>query len=158
MSARMQSRVRNRLLSAAPADSFARLAPHLKYVDLPVRQLLVEERVPVSKVHFLEAGLASMVAASRDGSEEIEVGHIGPEGMTGFHVLHGVDHTPHRTFMQTSGAAYCLPVQILTKVVGEDEALRQILLRYVHCYEIQLSHSALANGATTSTSASPDGS
>lgn len=146
MLASMQSRVRNRLLAAAPAESFARLAPHLHLIDLSVRQLLVEERVPVHDVHFLEAGLASMVAKSRDGAEEIEVGHIGPEGMTGFYILHGVDHTPHRTFMQTGGAALRMPASVLMDITAQDEALRQLLLRYVHCYEVQLSHSALANG------------
>ncbi|RIY03247.1 Crp/Fnr family transcriptional regulator [Aureimonas flava] len=142
----MQSRVRNRLLAAIPAESFACLAPHLTSVELSARQLLVEDRVPLRDVHFLESGLASMVATSRHGAEEIEVGHIGREGMTGFHVLHGVDHTPHRTFMQTGGAALRTPAAVLTKIAASDEPLRRILLRYVHCYEIQLSYSALANG------------
>lgn len=146
MSVITQSSVRNRLLTAVSGETFARLAPHFATVELPVRQLLVEQRTPIRDVYFLEAGLASMVATSRDGAEEIEVGHIGPEGMTGFCVLHGVDHTPHRTFMQTAGAALRMPAEALLGVVAEDDALRQLLLRYVHCYEVQLSHSALANG------------
>lgn len=146
MLASMQSSVRNRLLAAAPAESFVRLAPHLQPVDLPVRRLLVEEQAPVRDVHFIESGLASMVAASRDGVERIEVGHIGPEGMTGFSVLHGVDHSPHRTFMQTNGAALRISANILKEIAVQDDALRQLLLRYIHCYEVQLSHSALANG------------
>lgn len=146
MPASLQSRVRNRLLAAAPVESFARLAPHLEHVDLAVRQLLVADGSPITHAHFLEAGLASMVATSRDGREEIEVGHIGPEGMTGFFVLHGVDQSPHRTFMQTSGAALSIPVAVLMEIVDEDPELRALLLRYIHCYEIQLSHSTLANG------------
>lgn len=146
MPAKLQSTVRNRLLSVAPAGSFARLAPHLEFVDLPVRSVVVEEHAPVSHVYFLETGLASMVATSQDGTEEIEVGHVGPEGMTGFHVLHRVDHTPHRTFMQVAGSALRLPTALLVEITEQDDALRHLLLRYIHCYELQLSHSALANG------------
>ncbi len=146
MPASMQSRIRNRLLAAVPAEIFAPLASQLTRVDLPVKQLLVEEFRPVTHVHFIETGLASMVTRSRDGEQEIEVGHIGPEGMTGFCVLHGVDRTPHRTFMQTRGSAFSLPVPALLDAVAESEPLRTLLLRYIHCYEVQLAHSALANG------------
>ncbi|WP_279483020.1 Crp/Fnr family transcriptional regulator [Aureimonas sp. SK2] len=146
MAARVQSSVRNRLLAVATAESFARLSPHLEFIELPVRAVLVHENVALEHVYFLESGLASMVATSRDGMQEIEVGHVGPEGMTGFYVLHGVDHTPHRTFMQTVGAAWRIPASLLVRIAQQDEALRNLLLRYIHCYELQLSHSALANG------------
>ncbi|SFF53163.1 cAMP-binding domain of CRP or a regulatory subunit of cAMP-dependent protein kinases [Aureimonas phyllosphaerae] len=146
MSVIPQSRIRNRLLSVVGAETYARIAPHLTPVELSVRELLVEPQAEILEVHFLEAGLASMVATSRDGKEEIEVGHIGPEGMTGFCLLHGVGQTPHRTFMQTAGASLRISAHALLVLVAEDEALRQLLLRYIHCYEVQLSHSALANG------------
>ena len=137
---------RNLLLSVLPRESFARLEPHLEPVDLAVKTLLVEERAATPYVHFLESGLASMVARSHPDGEEIEVGHIGREGMAGFHLAHGVDTTPHRTFMQVGGQALRLSGEVLTRALAEDEALRSLLLRYIHTYEVQLSQSALANG------------
>ncbi len=146
MSSIPQASTRNLLLSVLPADSFSEIQPHLERVDLPLKTILVEEKTPTLHVHFLESGLASMVARSQRDGEEIEVGHIGREGMAGFHVAHGVASTPHRTFMQVSGQALRLPSDVLTEVLAKNVPLRALLLRYIHSYEVQLSQSALANG------------
>jgi len=139
-----QGSIRNRLLSVIAGQSFARLQPFLELVDLPTKSVLILESEPNAHVYFLEGGLASIVARSRQGAE-IEVGHIGWEGLAGFHVLLGTDQTLNRTFMQTAGSAWRIPVDELTAATAGDEALRVVLLRYVHAYETQLSHSALAN-------------
>jgi hypothetical protein len=57
---------------------------------------------PIEHVCFIENGLASMVAESTDG-RSIEIRHIGFEGVAGYPVVLGVDHTPNKTFMQVSG-------------------------------------------------------
>jgi CRP-like cAMP-binding protein len=56
------------------------------------------------------------------------------------------DRTPNRTFMQTSGTALCAPVPALLDILDHHKAARDIILRYVHCFEMQLAHSALASG------------
>jgi CRP-like cAMP-binding protein len=85
-----------------------------------------------------------VVAASHD-DEVAEVGHIGPEGMSGTHVLLGTDRTANKTFMQVSGFGIKIPVPSLLAVLDADPALRKFFLRYVHSSELQLAHSALAN-------------
>ena len=45
------------------------------------------------------------MAVSHDGNQ-IEVGHVGRDGITGESVVNGVDHTPNRTFIQVAGSAY----------------------------------------------------
>ncbi|MBB3999409.1 Crp/Fnr family transcriptional regulator [Aureimonas pseudogalii] len=138
--------VRNLLLKALPDESFAKLQPHLEEVPLPTKAVLVESNEPTEHVHFLESGLASIVATSHTDGEEIEVGHIGREGLSGFHVVHEVDRTPQRTFMQAAGAGLRMPAAALKDALKDDLALRHLLLRYIHTYEVQLSQSALANG------------
>ena len=76
-----QSTVHNRLLRAMSPEDFARLTPHLEPVTLSLKQVLVEPNQPIEHVHFMEDGLASVVAISLD-NERLEVGHIGREGMT----------------------------------------------------------------------------
>ena len=145
MPAAEQSSLRNHLLRRLSPRVFAALQPLLHPVDLALRDVLVEPDRPTSDVFFLEGGLASLVASSIDG-EQVEVGHVGREGMTGTHLLLGTDRTPNMAFMQVGGRALRLSAADLLRSVDAEPMLRDLLLRYIHSYEIQLSHSVLANG------------
>jgi len=148
MTEHSQDLVRNRLLAALPPKSFARLRPFLEPVDLPVRQVLTEPDRPTTHAYFLESGLGSVVATSPHG-EAVEVGHVGPDGVSGFHVFLGTDQTPNYTAMQTDGSGLRIAVPQLLAVVAEDAMMRDFFLRYVHCCQIQLASSALANARYT---------
>jgi CRP-like cAMP-binding protein len=139
-----QSSVSNLLLRALPAEAFERLRPAMKQVDLPVKFELVTPGVPNEHVYFLERGLGSLVATSSD-DEIVEVGHIGYEGMAGAHLLLKVPKTPNRTFMQAEGSGISVPTSVFLNTVERVPAANALLLRYVHCCELQLAHSALAN-------------
>lgn len=141
-----QTTVRNLLLSVLPRESFAKLALHLELVDLPVKTELVRPDEPNPYVYFLESGLASILASSMADGEEIEVGHIGREGLIGFHVVHQVDRSPNRSFIQVGGVGYRVPTELLTETIRSETTLNSLLLRFIHTYEVQLAHSALANG------------
>lgn len=145
MSTVYQSNISNRLLKAFSLQAFERLQPYLQMVDLPLRHVLVEAHEPSTHVCFLEHGLASVVATN-DDDENIEVGHIGREGMSAIHVLLKVDKSPNTTFMQVAGAAITVPVEHLNNIITEEAGERDLLLRYTHTLNLQTSHSALANG------------
>jgi CRP-like cAMP-binding protein len=139
-----QDQYRNRLLSGLPRDAFEVLSSHLEAVDLPLKHSLVEPDEATQYVCFIEDGLGSVVATSTD-EERVEVGHVGRDGMSGYHVLLDVDRTPNKTFMQVAGSGYLLPVSRLVSTIAEFPTAQKMLLRYVHCAELQLAHSALAN-------------
>lgn len=139
-----QTTLRNLLLQALPQEAFDLLQPELATVDLPVKTELIKPDAPNDLVYFLERGLASLVATNSD-DESVEVGHIGFEGMAGAHVFLKVDQSPNRTFMQIGGLAITVPVSKLMTAVEQVPAARDLFLRYVHCSELQLAHSALAN-------------
>jgi CRP-like cAMP-binding protein len=139
-----RDKITNRLLRALSADAFEFLSAHLMPVDLPLRHVLVEANVPSTHVCFVESGLASMVATSSD-SENVEIGHIGFEGVAAAHVLLSVGATPNRTFMQVEGQGFLLGVAELRELTNTDPFSRDLLLRYVHCSNLQLAYSALAN-------------
>nr|WP_281517769.1 Crp/Fnr family transcriptional regulator [Ferranicluibacter rubi] len=132
------------LLRALPADAFDLLKPAMELVDLPLRFELVAPDVPNDVVYFLERGLGSIVATSSD-DETVEVGHIGYEGMSGAHVLLKVPKTPNKTFMQAEGSGLSVPTTVFLNMVKQVPPANDLLLRYVHCCELQLAHSALAN-------------
>ena len=140
-----QSSVRNRLLRAMSPEAFARLTPHLEPVPLIVKQVLVEPNQPIEHVHFMEDGLASVVAISLD-NERLEVGHIGREGMTGEPILLTVDHTPHQTFIQVAGAGLRMRADDLLAAMEASPSLKALLLHWVHVLMIQTAQSALTNG------------
>lgn len=140
-----QSAVRNRLLKAVPRQAFEILQPHMEMVDLSLKQDLVEAGKPNAFVYFIESGLASVVAESSDG-ESVEIGHVGRESMAGYHVMLMTPTSSHRTFMQSVGSAIRVPVDEFMGTLEEHRSLRNLLLRYVHCCEVQLGYSALANG------------
>jgi CRP-like cAMP-binding protein len=140
---------RNRILLSLTTASLDRIRDRLEAVDLPIRTRLVEPNVSTEFVYFLEEGLASSIATSSDEHERIEIGHIGFEGFTGFHLVLGVDRTPTQTFMQVSGRGLRMTAAHLVKAMEVDRALKDLLLRYIHTYQLQLAYSALANGRYT---------
>ncbi|KQT50197.1 CarD family transcriptional regulator [Aureimonas sp. Leaf454] len=141
-----QGSLRNGLLKALPAESFEGLRPHLELVDLPMGTIVTERNTPAPHVHFLETGLVSMITVSQDDGEQIEVGHIGWEGMTNFHLAHAVDRTSNRAFVQADATAWRLSSEIVQARLDADRSFRALVGRYIHTYEIQLAQSALANG------------
>jgi CRP-like cAMP-binding protein len=97
-------------------------------------------------VHFLEDGVASVVAAAPDGTR-IEVGLFGREGMSGMSVLLGIHRSPYETFMQVAGVSLRLPVGCLVEAMRRSSSLQEHLLHYVHVSNTQMAHTALASGA-----------
>ncbi|MBY3122325.1 Crp/Fnr family transcriptional regulator [Rhizobium leguminosarum] len=138
------SNVQNLLLRALAPEAFDLLRGTMQPVELPVKFELIAPDVPSETAYFLESGLGSVVAANAD-DEAVEVGHIGYEGMAGAHVFLKVDRTPNRTFMQVGGHGISVPVSALHSMAQQVPSANDLLLRYVHCCELQLAHSALAN-------------
>jgi CRP-like cAMP-binding protein len=145
MAALEQSTVENKLLRALAPSVFVQFAPHLRCVDLPVKYVLVEPEVVTTELYFLESGLGSAVTESKEGGK-IEIGHIGREGMSAPHIVLMTEVTPNTTFMQVAGAGFVMPVRALQNLLDNDRELRRLFLNYVHTTELQLAHSALANG------------
>jgi CRP-like cAMP-binding protein len=125
--------------------TFRSLLVDMRRMDLPVKHVLVERNSRAPSVCFLESGLASVVATGSDG-EVIEIGHIGREGATGMHVAMMVPTTPNRTVMQIAGDGIMVGAELFERALAADTALRRLCLNYLHTTELQLAHSALANG------------
>jgi CRP-like cAMP-binding protein len=137
--------VRNRLLAALTPDDFARLQPCLDPVQLNVRDIIVEPDAVIEHVHFIESGLASVIAVTSDG-ERAEVGHVGREGMSPLSLLHGADRSPNLTLIQAAGTAMRMPAGNLRDAFEASPSLRALLLRYAQAFLVQVEQAALANG------------
>jgi CRP-like cAMP-binding protein len=133
----------NRLLSRLPPRDFGLLAPHLMSVDLPLRKRLEIPDQAIEHVYFPESGFASVVSA---GAEQVEVGIIGREGMTGLAVVLGTDRTPNGTFIQNAGAGLMMAAAELRRLMKISVPLHDLLTLYAHTFLIQATQTARANG------------
>jgi CRP-like cAMP-binding protein len=122
------------------------LGPHLNHVNLPVPDVLEQPNEPIQFVYFPETGIASIVGDATI-VEQIELGIIGREGMTGLKVVLGDDRSPYQTFMQVSGSGLRLGSDDLRKAMDASRTMRNVMLRYVQVFMIQTSQTALANAS-----------
>ena len=137
------SRQRNRLLAAMSPADLALVQPHLK----PCSRGQTRDRAakPADRaVYFMEAGIASVVAVQTDETQ-VEVGLIGPEGMSGTAVVLGGDQSPHSTYIQVAGEAQWIKADQLRKAMRASDSLRALLLKYVQTFMVQTTHTAIAN-------------
>ena len=127
----------------SPAD-LALLQPHLNSLAVTVRHEIERPNRRIDSVYFMEAGIASVVAVQADETQ-VEVGLIGPEGMSGTAVVLGGDQSPHSTYIQVAGEAQWLKTDQLRKAMRASESLRALLLKYVQTFMVQTTHTAIAN-------------
>ena len=84
----------------------------------------------------MDAGIASVVAVQADETQ-VEVGLVGPEGMTGTAVVLGGDQSPHSTYIQVAGEAQWIKADQLRKAMRASDSLRALLLKYVQTFMVQ---------------------
>jgi CRP-like cAMP-binding protein len=123
------TRYRNWLLRAVPPDEQEVIAPHLEPVRLELGRVVCEIDVPIEHVYFPEAGIISSLSVMTDGSA-VETATIGPEGMSGLAVFHGVDRTPEHAFVQVPGEGYRIDSATFRSIVPGLPTLTSRLHRF----------------------------
>jgi CRP-like cAMP-binding protein len=136
---------RNHLLNALPPESFARLRPKLSMVETPLRRVLHQAEIPIETVYFPESGWVSMLAYMEDG-DAAEVGLIGREGVVGLPVVLADEYDDLEAMVQSPGTAFSLSAAALRQAMGEDPALRDLLLRYALVHHGQVARTGACNG------------
>ncbi|PZO48611.1 MAG: Crp/Fnr family transcriptional regulator [Alphaproteobacteria bacterium] len=139
-----QSVAKNRILAALPASEFAQLAHNLTHVNLALGESMHRAGDLISYVYFVESGFISALTVLSDG-QPLEIGLIGAEGVAGVSVILGATHSYSETMCQTGGGAYRITAAALREVVTETPHLRDLLLRYVHVFSVQVAQTAACN-------------
>lgn len=145
MSKAASPRPNNAILKQLSAADFALLAPQLEKVDLPLRRWLEYRNRDIEQVYFITSGIASVVATGQ-GGRSIEAGVIGREGMSGLAVLMQAGRSPHDTYMQLPGSALRMPAEAFRRALEQSPTLMGAVLRFAHCYMVQVAQTAFANG------------
>jgi CRP-like cAMP-binding protein len=144
-SAGRQKAERNRILRAMSPEDYAWITPHLKSVQLPRGETLVETDEAFRHVYFIETGVASVVNHVVGGP--VEVGTIGNEGLVGLSVYLDGGIAPNRTFMQVAGEGKQVAANVFAEGAEERVGLRRILHKYTQAFLTQVSQTAACNRA-----------
>lgn len=99
----------------------------------------------IETVYFIESGLASVIATNGRG-ENIEVGLIGCEGVTGVCVIMGNHRSPHSITMQVAGDALAIPAPALRRLLSQSNSMRTLFLHYAQVFMTLAAQTAIANG------------
>jgi CRP-like cAMP-binding protein len=146
MASAIKTRVyQNRLLSALSPSDLALFTPELEFKEFALRQVFETPNRPIKDIYFFERGIASVVAKG-NGTNSIEVGLIGREGVSGVAVILGGDRSPHSTYAQVPGAAHRISAKCLRENMDKSSSLRGLLLRFANTFMVQAAQAALANG------------
>jgi CRP-like cAMP-binding protein len=125
----IETGLRNWLLRALPPHEYDLLSPHLERVRLDTGQTICDVNTPIEHVYFPETGVISSLSVMADGSA-VETATIGPEGMAGIAIFHGVDETPEQVFVQVPGEGYRMTAAAFRGVLPSAPTLNAVLHRY----------------------------
>jgi CRP-like cAMP-binding protein len=137
--------VRNKILSALSGDDLSRLDSHFEAFAYPERTFVERPGEPIEHLYFPETGFISVVAANGP-RHRLEIGMVGPEGMTGVAILLGDDRSANESYTQAVTTGRRVPIAIFREVLDKSVAMSRLTRRYALAFLVQTTQTALANG------------
>lgn len=134
----------NHLLAALPAEEYARLAPNLELVTMPLGHVLYESGSELRNVYFPTTAIVSLLYVMLDGASA-EIAVVGNDGLIGVALFMGGETMPNRAVVQSAGHAYRLKGQLLKEEFHRSDRLQNLLLRYTQALLTQMAQTAVCN-------------
>ncbi|WP_430389856.1 Crp/Fnr family transcriptional regulator [Dyella sp. 20L07] len=134
----------NRLLGALPDAEWARWAPHLEPVDMPLGKVLYESGSRLSHVYFPTTSIVSLLYVMEDGGSA-EIAVVGNEGIVGISLFMGGESTPSRALVQSAGQGFRLKADLMLLEFNRAGPVLHLLLRYTQALITQMSQTAVCN-------------
>jgi len=136
--------ITNVILLSLPPKEYDMLRPHLMPVDLPQYLILEEPGEKIEYTHFLNDGMVSVVALSRDG-RSVEVGIVGREGMIGMSLIAGLLQGTFRSIVQMEGTGVRVRADVFQDLLHSMPVLRSELSRFALVQGMQTAQLAACN-------------
>jgi CRP-like cAMP-binding protein len=140
----LHSPSQNRLLSALPTAEFARVAPHLGLIALPLGEVLFEPGGQLQHAYFPTSAIVSLHYVMESGASSESAG-VGYEGMVGISLFMGGNTTPSSAVVKTAGHAYRLDRHLLLAEFNRCGVMQGLLLRYTQALITQMTQTAVCN-------------
>lgn len=124
------------------------LARHLKPVRFGLGEVVVSPETPLTRLVFPETAIVAMLEGSAGG--RTHVGMIGLEGVVGWPLLMGCDHSPLLGVAQIQGGTgLAIDADKLREACHLSSTLNEALLSFVHNFMTQMACTIVSNGSDT---------
>jgi len=134
----------NDLLASLPPDEWARMAPLLEAVELPLGQVLYESGNKMTHVYFPTTAIVSLLYVLENGSSA-EIAVVGHEGVVGISLFMGGETTPSRAVVQSAGRGYRLRGAHIKAAFARSGPVMHLMLRYTQALITQMAQTAVCN-------------
>jgi CRP-like cAMP-binding protein len=136
--------IQNRLLASLTRDEYERLLPNLELIQLPKHRILHEAGDPIHHAYFLNSGVASLLAVTKNG-ETIEIGTVGNEGFIRGSIIPKQARRLTGVMTQTSAEALRVNTSSLLTEFNRGGKLHEALLLYSRVLETAIVPAAVGN-------------
>jgi CRP-like cAMP-binding protein len=136
--------VSNKILLSLPDDEYRQIRAHLEFETLEPYRVLHEPSEKLRFAYFLNCGLASLLAATREG-RAVEAGVVGFEGLVGTALAVGLLRTPLRAVVQIGGDGFRISGRALQAAFRTLPELQMRLSRYAVLQGMQAAQTAACN-------------
>ncbi|HXJ94289.1 MAG TPA: Crp/Fnr family transcriptional regulator [Terriglobia bacterium] len=136
--------VSNKILLSLPDDEYGQIRAHLEFVQLEPHHVLHEPGEKLRFAYFFNSGLASLLAATREG-KAVEAGVVGSEGIVGTALAVGLLRTPLRAVVQIGGDGFKINGTALQARFRTLPELQMRLSRYAVLQGMQAAQTAACN-------------
>lgn len=134
----------NDLLASLPPAEWARIAPLLETVNLPLGKVLYESGANMSHVYFPTTSIVSLLYVMEDGASA-EIAVVGHEGVVGIALFMGGETTPSRAVVQSAGTGLRLRASAIKEEFNRSGPVMHLLLRYTQALITQMAQTAVCN-------------
>jgi CRP-like cAMP-binding protein len=134
----------NGLLAALAEPDFARLAPQLRHVVMPLGQLLYAPDAPLHAAYFPTSMVVSLHHVLASGASA-ETAAVGNEGVVGIPLFMGGGTTSSFAAVQIAGEGYSLATALLQQEFDRGGAMQRLLLKYMQALIVQTTQTAVCN-------------
>lgn len=136
--------INNVILLSLPSKEYSLLRAHLEPAALPQYLILEEAGAKIGYAYFLNDGMVSLVALSRDG-RSVEVGIVGREGMIGMSLIAGLRQGTFRSIVQMEGTGVRVRAEVFQDLLISAPVLRSELSRFALVHGMQSAQLAACN-------------
>jgi CRP-like cAMP-binding protein len=134
----------NNLLARLPRREREAVTSGCEAVHLPGGQVLCLPDDVIEQVYFPVDSYISLITPA-GGTESLEVGMVGSEGMFGATLLLGVEVAGFRGLVQGSGPALRMSAKRFVRALRDHEGFHRVIDRYMFVLMSQLAQTAACN-------------
>jgi CRP-like cAMP-binding protein len=134
----------NHLLAALPEADYARLAPDLELIPMPLGWAVYESGGHMGYLYFPTTSIVSLLYVMESGASA-EIAITGNEGLVGISLFMGGESTPSRAVVQSAGNGYRLKASSLKREFALGGTLQHLALRYTQALITQMAQTAVCN-------------